>query len=445
MGEINHFFKDSILSLDAKTLSESELSDFLIGDKGPLWYRGYADSSFQNETLDTLLNFYTAKHIIVGHTSMDKILTAFDNRVIFIDCSIKLGKKGEALYYHKGKFSTCDQAGNKTALFEEKLIVKQSLFGYIYNQSKFDTKSTIILKTNMSGIIRNKMKEEFEVASFQFVNGQNDKLVSLNGRLRARGNIRKSVCRIPPVKFDFIKKELSTYNFAKADKLKLVFPCSDGDYDQEKLNREYFAYQLYSLIDTNCAMASLINIKIINEKEEEEVDYHFKGMILEDEDAYALRINAAIIGIDKKILSPSLERCSFLKMFFFQYMIGNTDWSIVNRHNLFVVKKPELNRVIAIPYDFDYSGIVNQRYAVPFEKLNIHSVKDRHFMPYIVEDHEVVQMIGFYKSIGSKVFSLIEDADYLNEKSKSEISEFMDDFYKLLDDPKKLKSTMVEE
>lgn len=443
LGDINQFFRDSILTLDAKTLSESELADFLLGNNGPLWYRGYADSSFQNKTLDSILNFYGASHIVVGHTSMDKIKTAFNNRVIFIDCSIKLGKKGEALHYRKGKFSTFDQSGNKTLLFEIKPILKQSLFNYIYKQSMIDPNSTVVLKTNMKNIIKNKMKEEFEVASFQLLNNKNDKLITLNGRLRARGDVRKSVCRIPPVKFDFLKQELSKYNFAKADKLKFVFPCRDEEFDQEKLNIEFFAYQLYSLIDTNCVQANLINVKLVNEKDE--LDYQFKGIILEDEDAYALRNNAIIVGIDKKVISYALERNSFLKMLFFQFLIGNTDWSVTNRHNVFTVKKPEIPRVIAIPYDFDYSGIVNQRYALPYEKLNIQSVKERHFMPYIIIDAEVVEMINFYKSIRGEVFSLIKNVDYLNEKSKSEISKYIDDFYKLLDDPKKLKSTMVKE
>jgi hypothetical protein len=443
LGEINQFFKDSILSLDAKTLSESELADFILGNNGPLWYRGYADASFQNQTLDTLLNFYSASHIIVGHTSMDKIITAFSNRIIFIDCSIKLGEKGEALYYHKGKFSTFNQSGNETLLFEVKPIAKQSLFSYIYNQSKFDKESTIVLKTNMKGMIRNKIKEEFELASFQLLNGKNEELITLNGRLRARGNIRKSVCKIPPVKFDFRKKELSKYNFAKADKLKFVFPCRDEEYDQEKLNIEFFSYELYSLIDSNSVQANLVNVKIINENDE--VDYHFKGIILEDEDAYAIRNNAIIVGTNKKVVSHSLERNSFLKMFFFQFLIGNTDWSIGNRHNVFIVKKPELGKVIAIPYDFDYSGIVNQRYALPFKELNIQSVKERHFMPYDIQDDEVVQMIYFYKSKRSEIFSLIENADYLNVKSKSEIYKYIIDFYKLLDDPKKLKNTIVKE
>ena len=61
-----------------------------------------------------------------------------------------------------------------------------------------------------------------------------------------------------------------------------------------------------------------------------------------------------------------MDRELFLKMEFFQYMIANTDWSLSNKHNLELVKVPARDKVIALPYDFDYSGFVGQ---IMFDKI----------------------------------------------------------------------------
>ena len=59
----------------------------------------------------------------------------------------------------------------------------------------------------------------------------------------------------------------------------------------------------------------------------------------------------------------------------FMYMVGNTDWSLPYLHNIRVFQN--FTSYIAVPYDFDWSGIVDAPYAVPDYRLNIKSVRDR--------------------------------------------------------------------
>ncbi|NND16702.1 MAG: hypothetical protein HKN89_10320, partial [Eudoraea sp.] len=66
---------------------------------------------------------------------------------------------------------------------------------------------------------------------------------------------------------------------------------------------------------------------------------------------------------------------------YFQFMIGNTDYSSAYQHNekILFVKKVSL----PVPYDFDMSGLVDASYAVVSQigdqKLSISSVTDRMF------------------------------------------------------------------
>ena len=62
----------------------------------------------------------------------------------------------------------------------------------------------------------------------------------------------------------------------------------------------------------------------------------------------------------------------------FQYLIGNTDWSALYGHN--TVALQDANETLnVVPYDFDFSGLVDLSYAVPAPELSIRTVRRRVF------------------------------------------------------------------
>jgi hypothetical protein len=69
-----------------------------------------------------VLEALNADRVVVGHTSMEKVETRFDNRVIAIDTSIKKGKKGEILLIDfnppKTTYIRGDMNGEKSPLFK---------------------------------------------------------------------------------------------------------------------------------------------------------------------------------------------------------------------------------------------------------------------------------------------------------------------------------------
>ena len=91
----------------------------------------------------------------------------------------------------------------------------------------------------------------------------------------------------------------------------------------------------------------------------------------------------------------------------FEYMIGNTDWSMVYQHN---VEMLYLNSAaFAIPYDFDHSGIVNAYYAKPNPMLNIRSVRDRIYRGMCRKDPLIFEkMRQYYVSKIDDVSSVLE-------------------------------------
>ena len=79
------------------------------------------------------------------------------------------------------------------------------------------------------------------------------------------------------------------------------------------------------------------------------------------------------------INTEQTERKQMTLVALFEYMIGNTDWSVPAYHNIKLMqdrKNPE-SIPFAVPYDLNHCGFVNAPYAVPPEELGIETVKDR--------------------------------------------------------------------
>ncbi len=439
VNDINIYFKDKIMTGNPDIIYRDEVANLLAGDDGPLWYRGYADTSMYKEAdFNRVLDFYNVSNVIVGHTSMPQILSRFNNKLIFIDCNIKMGQTGEVLIWDENQFFRGKLNGDILPLqHTENEIQRVSLFEYIHKLTPPSVPVKIELTGNIKSVISKKLKEEYVPAQITIYNENDSLLLDVGGRMRSRGFMRKQVCRIPPVKFDFSKKELKELDFLNADKLKFVFPCKDNKNDQEKLFIEYFAYELYSLLNPKGIKARLVHFEIFNEKKKNEFDFY--GILIEDESAYSYANDAQVLPGNRSLPPDVLERKHFVRMLFFQYMIGNTDWSIHKSHNLFIVQLPEYERLVPLPYDYDYSGLVDQTYAVPDPNLPITSVVQRYFMPYKITEREFYDAIQFYQMKENEIMNLVDGATYMNEKSRKSIKSYLSEFFKIISKPESMR------
>jgi hypothetical protein len=101
----NRIYSEKILGKDYKTINENEELKFLNNDKGPIWYRGYfEDTKFCETKMDSILTFYSMKHIVVGHTECDVINALFGSKVLGIDTGIQDEVPSEMLLIKEGKY-----------------------------------------------------------------------------------------------------------------------------------------------------------------------------------------------------------------------------------------------------------------------------------------------------------------------------------------------------
>ena len=103
--QVNQIFSERIVGKDLDPFIEDKELYLLSGNDSPVWYRGYfEDSTLTITSVDSILNFYGMKHIIVGHTPQKNMKLLFGRRVIGIDTGIGYGQPGYMLFNINGRF-----------------------------------------------------------------------------------------------------------------------------------------------------------------------------------------------------------------------------------------------------------------------------------------------------------------------------------------------------
>ncbi len=117
IDQLNQFFYDNIVEKNLGTIEQDTVLTWMYYDNGPLWFRGLVDLEFfTRKESRKLLKKLDIGHLVVGHTSMPEIRSIYDNTIIFIDSSIKLGLDGELLLMEKGRFLRGTKDGAKIPL-----------------------------------------------------------------------------------------------------------------------------------------------------------------------------------------------------------------------------------------------------------------------------------------------------------------------------------------
>jgi len=312
---------------------------------------------------------------------------------------------------------------------------QETIFNHLY---ELEEVPTIKIETDLKHLVRHKIKEEYQPATVTILSLKGD-LREWTTKVRARGNIRKKVCHFPPIKINFKEKELASAGFDSLDILKLVLQCRSSKRTVSYVVKERLAYDLYAMIDTNSMRAKMVNVEFWNEGEMKE---SLSAFLVETEDHYSQRLNSRIAE-SGKLNSSILKRDHYLKMTFFQYMIGNVDWAIQNKHNVEIIQTAD-KKYIAVPYDFDYSGLVNTDYATPHKSLPIDEVTERFFMSKGVKIGEAIATAAYFISMKDGLYKCVTAASYLDDDDKEEVIHYLDGFYQTMESERSLKRAMVK-
>ena len=271
--------------------------------------------------------------------------------------------------------------------------------------------------------------------------------------LSARGNSRRDtkVCQFPPLRVEFSEKPGDASLFDGQKRLKLVTHCRrTRNFDQHYL-LEYAAYKLLNTITPHSLEVRLAEIEYV-EAENDRTIYSRMGFFIEDTDDAAKRNELKEIdidGIDVAQLDPSAAATYAL----FQFMIGNLDWSMHSSlagddccHNTKLIGKREepLRALSPVPYDFDYSGLVNTPYAIPPETINVRSVRTRRYRGFCVHNDEVRAAIPAFLEKREELYAAVTNIDELKNSRRSSAARYLDSFFKVIEDERRLQSQIFD-
>jgi len=297
-----------------------------------------------------------------------------------------------------------------------------------------------ILEITISGNIKELINDRSDKPKSHPMNilykADSDTEITLDAVLKTRGHFRKlkGNCTYPPLQVQFTKNEaLKSSIFKGQKKLKLVMPCTDEDY----VVREWMVYRLYNLITPKSFRARLVKVTLNNTKTNK-TESPFFGILLEDEDDMAKRNGGK--SIVRKMRPNQIEPNAFLTMAVFQYLIGNTDWSVQYMQNIKLVAKDSISIPVAVAYDFDHAGIVNASYAMPAEELRMSSIRERRYRGYCIGDMKIFDpVIAYYNKLKPAIYGIYSDCTLLDDKYKKATIKFLDEFYETINDPKQVQ------
>ncbi len=266
------------------------------------------------------------------------------------------------------------------------------------------------------------------------VNDQTLGAATIGIRVKSRGHFRRmrENCSMPPlwINIDSGAKIKGTV-FEKQNKLKLVTPCQGDDF----VVREYLVYRLYNILTPFSLRARLAKVTFQDSAGKVKTQSQY-CMLLEDEDKAAKRNDDNNIRDEEKVTVERLDPEDFTRVAMFEYLIGNTDWSVPYLHNIILAFKDSAFVPTAIPYDFDHSGIVSAPYANPPEQLQLSSVRERVYRGYCQEMKEFEANIALYNKLKDEIYKLYTDCRYIDDKYKKATVRYLDDFYKVINTPK---------
>ncbi len=264
------------------------------------------------------------------------------------------------------------------------------------------------------------------VASFPAKVIQNGKTLDLD--VTVRGKFRRMTCTMPPMKLQFKKAGLRALGLNTHNDFKLVTHCTDDEAGQDALLREQLAYELYQTVSPKANFRTqLLKITYVNTADGSTTTSY--GILIEDTDELEDRMDMK--SCSDCYNSPAEEIKNAETFALFQYMIGNSDYCTKMIRNMKLLRAED-GQMTAIPYDFDYSGLVNADYATGMPHYQETKVTDRTLIWQYDASPEFNEAAAYYLGLQDTLLNQVAAFDDLEDGSKREITKYLKGFFKEL-------------
>ena len=317
-------------------------------------------------------------------------------------------------------------------------IRAQNFFKY---DSLFIDQKPLKIRLNYSNNNLNKNTNDSTLMKTKLFFTQKNKNKEIDVSVRARGNFRRKHCYFTPVKIKIKKRDASNTIFSDNRTLKLVLPCKNDRDKNDNILKEFIAYKIYEITSLFYFKTRRLEINYTDQKRKNQKNFNLIGFFIEDDDKVAKRFDSKII---KRKISPlAMDDFNSVNLSFFNFLIGNTDFSSAHQHNgklLFYEKK-----IIPIPYDFDLTGWVKPKYGSGITNRLGYSFEERNYIGFKREKSIYSKVRNHYLTLKEKILKTVElyESEFEYKKSYYLMMNYLGEFYEILENDKLYNSLIV--
>ena len=265
--------------------------------------------------------------------------------------------------------------------------------------------------------------------------------------LTPRGITRlgRDICEFPPLRVDLTQPAPPGSLFERQKHLKLTVFCKRSPDFQQKILLEYAAYRLYNLMTPESFRARLANIDYLDETGKPYISR--VGFFVEDFSDVAKRNGMAQAHMGALVPLAQIDAASGARFALFEDMISNYDWSMRAGpkgteccHNARLMSATPGAPLIPVPYDFDFSGLVDTSYATPPEGIPVNDVRQRDYRGYCAHQDQARAFAAQLSPRRAEFTGLFTAIPGLDPREQAKAAAFVQGFFNDLDSGKTLKS-----
>lgn len=279
----------------------------------------------------------------------------------------------------------------------------------------------VTIEMDLTTIMAQRNNDTYFPAAVMTDNG-----LTFKAEVRPRGKYRRKNAVYPPLKLKFKKKELIAAGMDTLNEIKLVLPAFDNALGDELVIREYLAYKMFEKLSPVHVKARLIRLTIKDTHVEKSKKTMF-AILVEDAEETAARYNG--VEVEEYGISPdSLAANQAALMVMFEYMIGNTDWDISMMRNVRLIRTQAGGKVLALPYDFDFSGLVSAPYASPSSDTGLRTVRDRFLMANGIKPDALKRAVMNLRKNRQAIYDICRNR-FASRDTSDDMMLFLDTFF----------------
>jgi hypothetical protein len=268
-------------------------------------------------------------------------------------------------------------------------------------------------------------------------------VTALTVSLETRGHfrLRRGTCTFAPLKVIFDKEAAKGTEFNDQKSLKLVTHCQGGNRYEQNLMIEESAYRMYNVLTPLSHRTRLARIRYVPEDSAKAVTKF--AFFIEDDDDLAKR-NGGTLLMQQGGSFSDMHPTQMDLVATFEYMIGNTDWSVFAIHNIRVIDVGSAAGGFYYPvaYDFDFSGLVSSPYASPDPRLPIKTVKARLYRGPCRKIEELLPTVELFNNNRDSIYAVYKDHPALEPSRIREATGYLDGFFNQIKKPRDFDDAM---